>query len=238
MTRRPVGCFPGDIADTYGYVETANGGQRIAILGPETLLRNDAITESGNAAFGLGLLGSEPLLIWYEPSAEDLRDADRVPTLQELTGPWVTPLAILIVLVTLAAGIWQGRRFGPLVIEKLPVEVHANETMEGRARLYGRGDARGHAARALRTGTLSRLAVHMGVPRTATTDDVLSAAARATGRGPADLEALLGDLEPSSDAALMRLSDGLQTLEHEVTAATGFHTQAPPRRSTDEKEGS
>ncbi len=233
-----VGCFPGDIADTYGYVETANGGQRIAILGPENLLRNDAITTSGNAAFGLGLLGSEPLLIWYEPSAEDLRDADRVPTLQELTGPWVTPLAILIVLVIIATGVWQGRRFGPLVIERLPIDVRANETMEGRARLYARGDARGHAARALRTGAISRLAAHVGLPRTATTDDVVSAAATATGRARADLEALLGDVEPSSDAALMRLSDGLQTLEHEVAAAAGFHTQTPPRRSTDEKEGS
>ncbi len=46
----------------------------------------------------------------------------------------------------IAAAFWRGRRFGPLVVENLPVTVRASETMLGRARLYEK--SRAQAARA------------------------------------------------------------------------------------------
>ena len=116
--------------------------------------------------------------------------------------------------------------------------MRANETMEGRARLYGRSDARGHAARALRIGTLGRLADRLGLPRAAAVDEVVSATDAVTGHGRRELEALLGEHEPGSDAALMRLSDQLQSLEHDVAAATSLGPETPAAGSTDKKEGS
>ena len=46
------------------------------------------------------------------------------------------PVIVLLLTAGLAAAIWRGRRFGPLVPERLPVTVRAAETTEGRARLY------------------------------------------------------------------------------------------------------
>ena len=100
-----------------------------------------------------------------------------------LTPPWVTPLILLVVLFGLAAAIWRGRRLGALVAERLPVVVRANETMEGRARLYERAGSREHALDSLRIGALARLAKLCGLPRRATLDDVIDAVAALTGAG-------------------------------------------------------
>jgi hypothetical protein len=106
------------------------------------------------------------------------------------------------------------------VVERLPVLVRASETLEGRARLYQKASARLHALDALRIGTLDRLARLCGLPRRASVDDIIGAVARATGRSVDELRALLVDAEPRGDAELVRRSDQLADLEHEVAAAT------------------
>jgi len=215
-----VGCFPGEDDSAFALVETTTGGTRVAVLGTAEILRNDLVTEAGNAALALGLLGEDPLLVWYEPGIDDLR-GELPPTLQELTGPWVTPLAILLVLVAIAAGVWQGRRFGPLVVERLPVEVRARETMEGRARLYARGDARRHALDALRSGAVARLADRLGLPRSAGVDELVLALQSLTGRDRSAIEDLLRSGDPATDALLLQYSDALRLLEDEVARLTG-----------------
>ncbi len=116
----------------------------------------------------------------------------------ELQAPWTLPLTVLLLLVALAAAVWRWRRFGPLVIENLPVVVRAGETMEGRARLYERGSARLHALDALRIGTVTRLARLCSLPRTASVEEVVDAVAALTGRNRAEVAALLVDDEPAS----------------------------------------
>ena len=101
----------------------------------------------------------------------------------------------------------------------MPVTVRASETLEGRARLYQKASARGHALDALRIGTISRLAVLCGLPTLATVDEVIAAVAAITGRALPELRSLLLDDVPSSDAQLVRLSDGLRLLEDEVAKA-------------------
>jgi hypothetical protein len=124
---------------------------------------------------------------------------------------------VLLLGATLAAGIWRGRRLGPLVAEKLPVVVRSNETMEGRARLYERARAREHALDALRIGTIGRLATVCGLPRRASVDEVIDAVVGLTGRDEVEVTALLLERVPSSDAELVRLSDDLLALETETT---------------------
>lgn len=189
----------------------------LSVLGASGALTNGEIAASGNAAFALGLLGEYDSLVWYLPTVDDLPDAAATPG--ELTPDWVNRVIVILVLTTIAAAVWRGRRFGPLVVENLPVTVRASETMQGRARLYERFSARLRALDALRIGSISRLGRECGLPTIATVDDVVNAVAGVTGRQHGDIRALLVDDIPSTDAELIRLSDDLLTLERAVAAA-------------------
>jgi hypothetical protein len=221
-----IGCFAqthsdeeGDESDLYSVVQVTTDGVEVTIVGVGETFTNGTILAEGNAAFALNLLGEEETLIWYRPGLADLESGE-VPTLQNLTPPWVTPVLVLLLVVVLAAGLWRGRRVGPLVTEKLPVIVRANETMEGRARLYERASAREHALDSLRIGTIARLAVSCGLPKRSTVDEVVLAVSALTGRPRAEVSALLLDGVPATDGALVKLSDDLLLLEAEVRRVT------------------
>ena len=209
-----TGCLADD--DRFGVVQTRNGDTTVTLLGLTEVLMNGEITKAGNAALALNLLGAHETLVWYIPSADDL--SDQAPmSIAELTPPWVTPLAVMLLLVALGAVFWRARRVGPLVVENLPVIVRASETMEGRARLYERNDSRLRALDALRIGTVARLARSCGLPRTATVGEVADAVAALTGRDRSAVADILIDHVPSSDAELVHLSDQLLRLEHEAS---------------------
>ena len=210
-----------------GLVQLPRGDQTLSILGLGSALQNGTIATKGDAALALNLLGAHRTLVWYVSSYADLQQGP-TPTLADLTPGWVTPLLILLALAGIAAAVWRGRRFGPIVVENLPVVVRASETMEGRARLYSRANARLHALDALRIGTVDRLARAVGLPRTATVDEIVGAVAALTGRDRTAVAALLLDAVPARDAELVSLSDELLTLEAEVTAARpGSSSESP-----------
>ncbi len=210
-----TGCFEADDG-LFSVVHTQTRGAEVTIVGISTALANSQILDVGNAAFALNLLGEHETLIWYRPDLSEL-DSGEIPTAANLTPPWVTPLVLLLLLLGLAATIWRGRRVGPLVTERLPVVVRANETMEGRARLYERAGAREHALDSLRIGAIARLATSCGLPRRATVDEVVDTVAALTGRDRAALAELLVDRIPAHDGPLVELSDELLLLEAEVT---------------------
>lgn len=199
----------------YAVVHTQTRGAEVTIVGISPAFTNGHILEAGNAAFALNLLGVHETLIWYRPSLSDLDSGD-IPTAADFSPPWVTPLVLLLLLLGLAAAIWRGRRLGPLVAERLPVVVRANETMEGRARLYERAGAREHALDSLRIGAIARLATSCGLPRRATVTEVVDAVAALTGRDRNELAALLVERVPGNDGALVELSDDLMRLEADV----------------------
>ncbi|GDY74619.1 hypothetical protein SAV31267_041040 [Streptomyces avermitilis] len=74
-----------------------------------------------------------------------------------LPSGWLWGTLQLFIAAALAA-LWRARRLGPLVPERLPVAIRASETVEGRARLYRKANARDRAAAALRSTTRTRLA--------------------------------------------------------------------------------
>lgn len=212
-----VGCFrSGD--DRYSLVQTTSDGRTISLLGSAGILMNDGVDRAGNAALALNLLGAHRTLVWYLPSLLD-RPVTGPPAIGALTPGWVTPVVILLILVFVAAAFWRGRRFGPLVVENLPVVVRAGETREGRARLYQRSSARLRAADALRIGAIGRLASLTGLSRAATAAEVADAAAAAAGHDRAAVRALLIDDVPRTDADLIALSDHLAELERATAAA-------------------
>lgn len=211
-------CF--DAGETgAGLVRLEVDGRQVTVLGAGSVLQNGEITRAGNAALALGLLGEHATLVWYQPTPADLT----APTVAELTPDWVNPIAWLAVLVGLAAAFWRGRRFGPVVVENLPVVVKTTETMEGRARLYAREGSRLRALDALRVGTLRRIADGLALGRGAGVDDIIAAVAGiATERDTAALRALLVDLEPRTDRELVELSDRLLELEALIARRVGL----------------
>lgn len=210
-------CF-GSGDNVFSLVQLNRGGGQLTVLGLTDALTNQHVVDNGNAALALNLLGAHPTLVWYIPTIADLKD-DTPPTLGELTPPWVTPVLLLLVLAFAAAAVWRGRRFGPLVVENLPVTVRSSETMLGRARLYERSSSRLRALDALRVGTIRRLAVLCGQPRSATVDEVVSAVAAVTGSERHVIRDLLIDTLPATDAELIALSDALLVLEQGVATA-------------------
>jgi hypothetical protein len=220
---RLTGCFPTG-GGAFSVIERATDAglgtpQTLTLVAPTEVFSNETIATYGNAALALGLLGASESLVWYLPTLADVAPTGP-PSIGELTPGWVTPTLLLLVVVALAAAIWRGRRFGPLVAENLPVTVKASETMEGRARLYARSSARLRAVDALRIGALQRLAGRVGLPRTATLEQVVLAVSALTGRSAQSVRAVLVDALPVTDRDLVSLSDQLAELERATARAT------------------
>lgn len=217
-------CLParGATGPVYGLVEVERGGHATSILGASEALENGAISDHDNAAMALTLLGDSPTLVWYLPTIADLPKGQG--TLGTLTPGWVTPSILLLLLATVAAAVWRGRRLGPLVVENLPVVVRATETVEGRARLYERGRSRGHALDQLRIGAIGRLAAATGLGSRASVDDVVLRVAALVGVDPRRVHGTLVGGDPVDDRQLMAMSDDLADLELAVERAT-----QPPR---------
>ncbi|QTX05233.1 DUF4350 domain-containing protein [Agromyces archimandritae] len=207
-----TGCFPDDA----GRPALALG-PGIA-LAPAALFDNEHIAEAGNAALAIRLLGGHDRLVWYLPGLDDVA-GDDAPSLAEITPGWVSPVLVLLGIVTVWAAVWRGRRFGPLVAERLPVVVPAEETSEGRARLYERSGSRGRALDQLRMGALQRLAADLGLGRSAGLEEVCGGAAAATGRTPASVRGLLVENAPDGDGDFVRLARAIAELEGAVAEA-------------------
>ncbi|WP_225810244.1 DUF4350 domain-containing protein [Streptomyces spinosus] len=213
-------CYPSERLATLLRVPAASGGGDTVALGAPDILYNDRLDEQGNASLALQLLGSRPHLVWYLPSLSDAsatENGEQKSFLDLLPSGWLWATLQLFIAAVLAA-FWRGRRFGPLVPEKLPVAIRASETAEGRARLYRNANARDRAATALRTATRTRLAPLVGVPvtRAHTPEALLPAlSAHLTGDGQA-LHSLLFGPPPGDDTALVALTDQLDALEREV----------------------
>lgn len=201
--------------------------QRISAVDGAALFTNAHLGEDGNAALALGLLGHRQTLIWYVPSVADSDLAPLAPSLGELTPPWVSPVAVVLLAAALAAALWRGIRFGPLVSERLPVTVRGDETTRGRAHLYERSGDLAHAALLLRRGTRTRIARLLGLSGSAPADDVADALCTLTGHAREDVHDVLAGRTPTTRRELDELHHRLQALERD--ARTGLHSERNDR---------
>ncbi|RMB79825.1 DUF4350 domain-containing protein [Streptomyces shenzhenensis] len=213
-------CYPSQRLATLVRVPDISGNGDTVVLGAPDILYNDRLDEQGNASLALQLLGSRPHLVWYLPSLSDASatgTGDQKDFLHLLPSGWLWGTLQLFVAALLAA-FWRARRLGPLVPERLPVAIRASETVEGRARLYRKADARDRAATALRSTTRTRLAPLVGVPvAQAHAPEALLPALSAHLHGDGQvLHFLLFGPPPADDAALIALTDRLDALEREV----------------------
>lgn len=212
-----IACYPSDAGA--GLLVRQDGERRLSAVDGSTLFVNESLADNGNAALALNLMGRHPLVVWYVPSLSDTDLEAGEPSLGDLTPPWVSPAIVLLLVAGAAAGIWRGRRFGPLVAERLPVTVRASETTEGRGRLYARARNAGHAADQLRIGALGRLARVLSLGPAASAPEIADAAATRTGADRAAVRGILIDDVPSGDDELLTLRARLRDLEDAVEAA-------------------
>ncbi|ALV35351.1 DUF4350 domain-containing protein [Streptomyces sp. CdTB01] len=212
-------CYRSERLATLLRIPQTSGNGDTIVLGAPDILLNDRLDKHGNASLALQLLGSRPHLVWYLPSLSDssATDGGEKNFLDLLPSGWLWGTLQLFIAAALAA-LWRARRLGPLVPENLPVAIRASETVEGRARLYRKANARDRAATALRSTTRTRLAPLVGVPVSqAHTPETLLPALSAHLRGDGQsLHSLLFGPPPSDDAALIALADQLDALEREV----------------------
>ncbi|QRP45015.1 DUF4350 domain-containing protein [Amycolatopsis sp. FDAARGOS 1241] len=197
-------------------VQFADRTGTVTLLGTGAPLTNDRLADDGNAALGLRLLGDHQRLVWYVPSPNDPALGDGQKSFYEVIpsgwryGAFTAGIAVVLF------ALWRARRLGPVVNEPLPVLVRAAETAEGRARLYRRGGAAGHAAETLREAARTRLRTRLGLPREAEAAAVVEAVSARTGRPAAEVGGVLYGSPPEDDAGLVRLADELDTVEREV----------------------
>jgi hypothetical protein len=210
-----LSCWNGSLLDS-GAVD----GGGVTVVGLSSAFTNSELGSSGYASMTMGVLGRSATLVWWLPSIADplqVAPGEEQPSIQDLVPSWVGWALLQVVIAMLVVIWWRGRRLGRVVVEPLPVVVRATESVEGRARLYRRGRARGRAADALRTATMARLRTRLSLPRTADVATVVAAVATRTGRPVTELVALLSlGSDPSDDVGLTRLANALDALENEV----------------------
>ena len=208
-------CWNGLVLD-----DSDTTGSGTTVVGPVQAITNARLADSGYAALGLNVLGHNRILVWWLPSWSDplqFGGGDEKPTIEQLVPSWVGWFVVQLAIAVVVVVWWRGRRMGRVVVEPLPVVVRATETVEGRARLYRRGQARGRAADALRASATDRLRARLALPRGASLDTVVAAASAHTGRPTRDIAALLTPgSDPKDDAGLTGLADALDILENEV----------------------
>lgn len=209
-------CYPADGGAVL--LQVPRNAATVSSLDGVSLLSNAHLAEHGNAALGIGLLGSRTTLVWYTPTIDD-SDLAAAPTLGSLTPSWVSPVIVLLLVAGIAAGIWRGRRFGPLVAENLPVTVRVGETAEGRARLYARSHDAAHALDQLRYGARLRMARLLGLAPATAPNDLADAVAARLGADRAAVRGILNDTVPYGDRDLARLAADLTDLEAALHAA-------------------
>jgi len=208
-------CWRGLVVDATVAADTTT-----TVIGAAEAFTNARLADSGYAALGLNTLGHSRTLVWWVPSFADplqFGTGETRPTVSDLVPPWVGWFLLQLAVAVGVVVWWRGRRLGRVVVEPLPVVVRATETVEGRARLYRRGRARGRAADALRGSTAERIRRQLSLPRAAPLDAIAVAASARTGRPAPDITSLLtpGN-DPYDDASLTGLADALDTLENEV----------------------
>jgi hypothetical protein len=213
-----TGCYREDGGSAL-VLARGRGGGELAVLGAGDPLTNGRLGEQGNAALALNLLGADgsaDRVHWLVPSPGAAVTNDERLSLSDIVPSWVLPAALQLLVAALLAALWRARRLGPPVAEPLPVVVRAAESVEGRARLYRRAQARDRAADALRAGTLARLVPRLGLDPSAGGEPapaaVVEAVVQRSGLPGTDVHDALYGPPPADDPALVRLADILDTI--------------------------
>lgn len=207
-----VSCYPVD--GGAGLLAAARGDHYLVVVGSSRVWTNARLGDNGNAALALGLLSTQPNLLWVLPRPPTQSPADREHKgLFELLPNRLLWAVLQLIVVVILVALWRGRRLGPVVAEPLPVVVPSAETVRGRARLLRAARARDAAAGELRMATVRRLSDALGLGPEAPHAAVVAGVCVNTGRTSGEVESLLFGTEPHDDTELISLGNALDDLE-------------------------
>jgi hypothetical protein len=198
-------------------VQTQVRGRLVTVLGAADLLTNADLARQGNAALAINLLPTHRI-VWLIPSPASTVIASPRGARSFFS---LVPLAAYLVAAQLGFALllavgWRSRRLGPLVAERLPVVVHAAETVVGHGQLYRSRHAKDRAARALRIVLEARICQAVGLPAGSSPDSVVTAVAQRSTAGAERIRDLLYGPAPRTDTALAALARDLDDLAREV----------------------
>jgi hypothetical protein len=196
-------------------VRYTDEGRTVTVVGAGEFMTNEGLLTAGNAALAMNLAGTNPRVIWYAPQQRQ-GESDAGAEISDLIPPAVRWIVIQLCLAIALVAVWQGRRLGPLVAERMPVVVRASETVEGRGRLYRSRRARDRAATALRTAALQRMLPRLGLSNNAEPPTIVSAVAQRSGAHAQTLAHTLFGPPPVSDDDLVNLARELDNIERQV----------------------
>jgi hypothetical protein len=128
---------------------------------------------------------------------------------------WATVLLLLLAGIALAAA--SARRLGAPVVEPLPVQVRAAETVRGLGGLYRRARARDTSLATVQAAAVRRLAEHFAMPADSAVADVADRVAHETGQPADEVRAVLGGAAEMTDRELARAATAVQNLVRDVT---------------------
>lgn len=210
----------GDVPVTRCYggavVRYTAGERTVTVVGSADFMTNGGLLEGGGAALAMNLAGQRSRLIWYAPQTVQ-GDITADKAVGELIPEQLSWVVVQLCLVVVLLALWQGRRLGPLVAERIPVVVRASETVEGRARLYRSRRARDQAAAALRTAARQRLISRISLGAGASEAAVVAAVAWRCGLDEARAHRILFGPAPATDTELLQLSQALDDIERQVS---------------------
>lgn len=207
-----VGCFP-VAEDRYAYAtDVLPSGARLRVLPDPRPTTNAHLAQEGNAALSIRMLGHHDEVVWLDGNHVEAPSAWNSPS----TPAWLPVLILQLLIMGGVLAVVQGRRFGGLITEDLPVVVRSTETTLARGRLYRQGSDRPRAAEALRSGAALRLGTALGLPPGTSRRDLVAAVAQASGIDPSTVDSLLYGPPPTSNRALATLAVQLDQLESEV----------------------
>lgn len=231
------GCY-GDIRGAHVLEEERGAGTLITLSSPYLWAnarlqpdKEDGGEPLDNAAIALRLLGptgagategTSVTFVDAVPTAGIAPDGTRNPI--ELLPTGVKLALVQLVAAFLLYAWWRSRRLGPVVVERMPVEIAGSELVVAVGDLMRRKGSAQRAADVLRADARRDLARRLGVPLDAAPESLVRVVSTRSGRAVESVAAVLGDGPVPSAEALVRLASSLSDIRQEV-----LENHVPPR---------
>ncbi len=197
---------------------------------------NQNLAEADNAALLLGLTTSDPdarvvvlerrlttppvertEIELPEPVEKQPREqvGDGEGDLLDLLPGYLRWVLLNLVIGWIVYAFARGRRLGRPIPEHQPVSIAGSELVRATGRLY-RGTRDGLVESHLHAGMRAEIASELGLPQSARTDTIVTAAAARTGRTEAELKAALTPKQSANDTDLVAYTRRLDSILQEV----------------------
>ncbi|MPZ89097.1 MAG: DUF4350 domain-containing protein [Nitriliruptorales bacterium] len=210
-----TGCFPRN--EGYWLVARPEGEGTVVGLGGAATFTNAALGDQDNGLLGAVLLapdgqGTVTVLEPPPPGTGDATLFDLVPT--------AVRLAVVQLLIAFGVFVlWRARRLGRPVTEPQPVEVAGSELIVATGNLLQTSGAASHAITVLREDARGALAERLGLPLTATAEQVADTAAARSGAERDEVLRTLRGQPARSGSEEDRLVEFAQSVERVRQAA-------------------